>query len=324
MRALFYTRTERGVKVESDWRETNLAEALQKGAGVHGDELEIRIASSAYPQMDELEPCDLICLCGVKSRYWFRAAEAMGIPWLYFDKGYIRERAPDQWLNYWRLSVNSHHPVRFLELARKDRARADMMEFRFSPWRESRGRHIIVDGGSEKNFKFNRIVPEEATIADVDEHCHRLIARIRELAPERPIIYRPKPSSPGRTPAPNTEFAYKTREGVHKKDVGYDLERAHVVVSYSSAIAYEAHRMGVPSIVLGPGPARPIMSTSLDDLEHPRLASHEERRQWINNLAWCQFTMPEYRNGVAWATSRRCSHVLRCDVVRTAWLEQIR
>ena len=115
-------------------------------------------------------------------------------------------------------------------------------------------------------------MPEDATIAEVDAHCHRLIARIRELRPSGPIIYRPKPSSPGRVAGADTEFAYKTRAGVHKKDVGYDLDRAHVVVSYSSAIAYEAHRMGVPSIVLGPGPARPIMSTSLDDLEHPRLA----------------------------------------------------
>ena len=45
MRALFYTRLERGKVASTDERETNLAEALQIGARAHGDELEIRIAS---------------------------------------------------------------------------------------------------------------------------------------------------------------------------------------------------------------------------------------------------------------------------------------
>ena len=169
---------------------------------------------------------------------------------------------------------------------------------------KTEGSTLSSTPGSEKNLKFNRIVPEEATIYEIDVQLHKLVMQIRELAPGRPIIYRPKPSSPNRTAAPETEFAYKTRQGVHKKDVGYDLERAHVVVSYSSAISYEAHRLGIPSIVLGQGPARPIMSTSLDEVEHPRLATELQRRQWINNLAWCQFTMDEYRNGLAWATAK--------------------
>lgn len=302
MKAIFFTREEEGVVAKNDERETDLAKALQSGARVHGDEVEIRLARSAYDA--EIVDCDLVCLAGVKSRYWFRAYQAAGIPWLYFDKGYIRERAADKWLKYWRLSVNSHHPIAFLEKARKDRTRADKMEFKFAPWRKDRGRHIIVDGGSEKNFKFNGIVPEHATIGDVDKHCEELVKRIEGLAPGRPVIYRPKPSSKGRHAIEGTEFAYKGRAGVHHKDVGHDLERAHVVVSYSSAICYDAHRIGVPSIVLGGGPARPISSTSLDDIEGPRLATDAERRQWLSNLAWCQFEMPEYKDGTAWLIVR--------------------
>jgi hypothetical protein len=301
MKAVFWTRHEEGVVAKNDERETDLAKALQVGASVHGDEVEIRLADSAYDT--KVVDCDLVCMAGVKSRYWFRDYEAAGIPWVYFDKGYTRERADDKWLTYWRLSVNSHHPIAFLAQARKSWDRAASMEFRYAPWRQDRGRHIIVDGGSEKNFKFNKIVSEDATIADVDAHCEGLVRHIRQLT-DRPVIYRPKPSSPNRTPIGGTEFAYKTRVGVHKKDVGYDLERAHVVVSYSSAICYDAHRIGVPSIVLGGGPARPISSTSLDDIENPRLATDQERKQWLANLAWCQFEMPEFRDGTAWLTLR--------------------
>ncbi len=299
MKVVFWTREERGRLVESDWRETNLARAIRQGAD-KGDTVEIRIT----PDDGSIEviDCDLVCKAGVKSRHWFTAYAEAGIPWLYFDKGYIRERADDQWLNYWRMSVNSHHPIAFLASAKKDRARADTMgtAFKFSPWRMggNRGESIVVDGGSEKNFKFNGIIPDDAPSSEVDHHCERLIFKIKSMT-DRPVIYRPKPSSPGREAIEGTEFA-RNRDGVHKKDYSYDLNRAWTVVTYNGAICYDANRMGIPSIVLGSGPARPICSTSLDDIEHPHLASDAERQQWLNNLAWCQFGMKELRDGTAW------------------------
>lgn len=294
MKAIFWTRHERGVLAQSDWRETNLAQAIQSGAKACGDEVEIR----TVPDDGEVEviPCDLVCKIGVKSRFWFEAYRKAGIPWLYFDKGYIRERAPTQWLTYWRLSVNQHHPIAFMAEAKKDRTRADRMGFRFDKWRTDRGRHVIVDGGSAKNYAFNGL-------GDPDERARALVKQLEALTPERPIIYRPKPSWKAARQIEGTEFA-RGRAGVHVKDVKHDLERAHVVVSYSSAICYDAHRIGIPSIVLGGGPARPISSTSLDDIEHPRLASDQERQQWLNNLAWCQFEMPEYADGTAWRIVR--------------------
>jgi len=297
MRVIFWTRQEVGTRVESDWRETNLAKAIQNGARAHGDEVEI--LTTPDDGSIEVHPCDLVCKVGVKSRHWFTAYAEAGIPWLYFDKGYIRERAPDQWLNYWRMSVNSHHPIEYLAKAKHGSNRANGMGFRFTSWQEDRGRHIVLDGGSEKNFKFNGIVPESADIGDVDAHCRKVVRRIQACAPGRPIIYRPKPSSKGRQAIEGSEFA--RNRGVPLKDLGHDLDRAWAVVTYNGAICYDANRVGVPSIVLGSGPARPISSTSLEELENPRLASSEERRQWINNLAWCQFKMREIRDGVAWS-----------------------
>jgi hypothetical protein len=302
VKAVFWTRLERGRVEESDWRETNLAEALQSGAHAKGDEVEIRIAQSAYEA--DVVDCDLVCMAGVKSRFWFKAYAEAGIPWLYFDKGYIRERASDQWLKFWRMSVNSHHPIEFLAKARKGSKRAEAMGFRFAPWRSNRGAAVVLDGGSEKNFKFNGIVPESATIEDVDAHCKALVKKIEEIAPGHPVIYRPKPSSRGREGIEGTEFAYKTRAGVAAKDYAHDLNRAHCVVTYNGAISYDANRMGIPSIVLGSAPARPISSTLLSEIWMPRLASTAERQQWINNLAWCQFTPVEVAMGVAWEIAR--------------------
>lgn len=319
MKAVFFTREEVGRVAGNNERETDLAMALKQGARAAGDEVVIKEARGAYDEDVELVQCDLVILCGVKSRHWFAAYARAGIPWLYFDKGYIRERAEKiglPWLMYWRLGVCQHHPIDFLATAKRDRKRADFMEFGFAPWRKDRGDYIVLDGGSEKNFKFNGIVPEDAPRSALDEHCEKLIKRMREIT-SRPVIYRPKPSDlsagKGRKPIAGTETSIG-RKNVNKKDWAYDVERAHAVVTYNGAICVDAHRIGVPSIVLGSAPARPIMSTKLEELEHPYLASDEERQQWLNNLAWCQFTLGEYANGTAWPTIRE---MMECTPIKT-------
>lgn len=278
-------------------RETDLAKALQNGARACGDEVEIR----DVPQDGKIEvrECDLVCKVGVKSAEWFKAYREAGIPWLYFDKGYIRTRAPIEWLDYWRLSVNAHHPIAYVATAKHDQKRADWMQLGWSPWRSrsAGGRAIIVDGASRKNYRFNGL-------GDPTERAREVIEKIRGSG--RHIIYRPKPSwdgEGGAVPIEGTEYA-RGRPGIDVKDVAYDLRRAHVVITFTSSLCFDAVLFGVPSIVLGCAIARPISSTSLEDLETPRLASDDERRQWLNNVAWCQFKMAEYRDGTAWRIVR--------------------
>lgn len=315
MKAIFYTRHEVGVVGSTDERETDLAGHLKAGARARGDDVEIRIAKGAWSKDVEVEACDLVVLVGVKSRFWFKAYAEAGIPWLYWDKGYIRERAEDKWLRFWRMSVNSHHPIDYLATAKHDGSRAKQLgrAFDFAPWRSDSSGPIVLDGGSEKNFKFNGIIPESGTAEDVDRHCQRVIERLQDIT-ARSIIYRPKPSSKGRQAIEGTEWARERRDSagreVNKKDVSHDLERASCVVTYNGAISWDAHRIGVPSIVLGSGPGRPISSTTLDDINFPRRAGSEERQQWINNLAWAQFEPAEIRSGLAWGIVRKMLEVI--------------
>lgn len=298
MKAIFWTRQEVGHLIQSDWRETNLARALQNGAKAHGDEIEIRVVPDDGAV--EVVECDLVCKIGVKSKHWFDAYRKAGIPWLYFDKGYIRTRAPIEWLDYWRLSVNGHHPINYVATAKNTRDRADTMDLGFSPWRSRSqgGRHIVVDGASRKNYAFN-------DLGDPTERAREVVEAVRGSG--RPIIYRPKPSwddkETGAVQIEGTEWA-RGRPGVGDKDFAYDLRRAHVVITYSSSLCFDAALFGVPSIVLGGAIARPISSTSLDDLENPRVATDAERRQWLSNVAWCQFKMAEYKDGTAWRVVR--------------------
>ena len=151
MKAIFWTRQEVGHVDKSDWRETNLAKAIQNGARIHGDEVEIRaVPDDGQPVV---EPCDIALKIGCKSRNWFRAYNRAGISYCYFDKGYIRTRAM-VWLEYWRLSVNGHQPLAYVKQSRHDSQRADKLKLSFEPWRTG-GDAVLVDGSSGKHHYFH-------------------------------------------------------------------------------------------------------------------------------------------------------------------------
>ena len=87
--------------------------------------------------------------------------------------------------------------------------------------------------------------------------------------------------------------------------VGQLMPNAHALVTHGSYISVDALLHGVPSIILGPMVTRPISSTSLAEIERPRLATDEERLQVLANFAWTQYTLPEIRKGWAWAQIKR-------------------
>lgn len=304
MKAIFWTRQEVGHLQQSDWRETNLARAIQRGAKLCGDSVEIReVPDDGQP---EIVPCDLVLKIGVKSRNWFRAYNRAGIPYAYFDKGYIRTRAV-VWMEYWRVSVNGHQPLDYVKWAQHDRARADKMELDFDAWKID-GTHILLDGSSGKHHYFHadREYSKDQMgelHSDAQAIAVDLVKQIKAKT-KKPIIYRPKPSWKLAKPIPGTEYARK-RPGIGDKEWRYDMRRAHCCVTVGSNLCFDAALFGVPSIVLGHGIAGPISSTSLDDIEAPYLASSAERRQWLNNVAWTQFhALDEFESGMAWRVIR--------------------
>lgn len=313
MKAIFWTRHEVGHIPQSDWRETNLARAVQEGAKLHGDEVEIReVPDDGQP---EVLPCDLVLKIGVKSRNWFKSYNAAGIPYAYFDKGYIRTRAV-QWLEYWRVSVNGHQPLDYVQCAQHDRTRADKLELDFKPWRTG-GECILVDGSSGKHHYFH--ADRDYAQSEMDQ-LHKdandiaagIVEKIKAVS-DRKIIYRPKPSWKKATPIPGTEYA-RGRPGVGNKDWKYDMARAHCCVTVGSNLCFDAALFGVPSIVLGHGIAGPISSRDLAYIENLYLAPDHARRQWLNNVAWTQFhALDEFKNGMAWKVIK---DMVECTPIR--------
>jgi hypothetical protein len=78
-----------------------------------------------------------------------------------------------------------------------------------------------------------------------------------------------------------------------------DIQRAHVVVTHSSMCAVHAVVAGVPCITLDPTAVGAAFgSTTLAEVENPRWPYDREALLWA--LAEHQWTLDEYRRGVAW------------------------
>lgn len=275
-------------------REFRLAEAVLAGFSRHG------INSQGIPKTSEPvlpDDCTILCFFGVKGAHIRQAAEAHGIPWLYFDKPYLlyprvhakpsRTRTPKSH-TYWRVSICAHNPTEWLATDRHTTERWDKLlslsdlDYHVG-WRDNGPEAPVIFAGSSEKYHIFHGLPHPTAYAE------QKIAELRAIT-GRPVLYRPKPSWRGATPIPDTANAGGRLIAPH-------LESAHALVTHGSGACFDALVAGVPGIVLGEGVTKPISSTSIKEVDRPRRASEVERRQLLANLAWWQFELSEIRSG---------------------------
>jgi hypothetical protein len=267
-------------------RETILAEAFLAGVKLHGDDVSFRRLGEPFTP-----DCDIAVMCGVKSRDLWREHSRAAIQCIYLDKGYSRHSRPGdsrEW-EYWRVAVNSHQPT---DKFRPDYPTDRMESFgwKFQPWRE-KGENILIAGSSAKYHAFYDL--KEPT-----EWTRKLLKGIRGFS-DRRVIYRPKPSWKDAVPIGGAWYSDESQS------ITEALQNCHALVTHGSNSCFEAMLAGVPSVILGNAVMKPISSTSLDQIEKPRLATDEERRAMLAFLAYQQWTLLEFHDGLAWPVIRR-------------------
>ncbi len=235
---------------------------------------------------DTINDCDLICVIGVKSMNRMSEANAAGIPYLYFDKGYSRKPG------YWRIGLNSHQPTEYLNDIDYPEDRRIMFDWNPKPWRKNRPTDDILFAGS--SLKFHVI----KNLSHPTEYAQDVINRIRTHAKRR-IVYRPKPSWKEAEPIKGTVFS-------REKGIENVFDRTGVLITYGSNSCFEALLNGIPSIILGDAVTRSISDTSINEhsLLNPRKASEPERLQLLNNLAYYQWKPDELESGLMWENVR--------------------
>jgi hypothetical protein len=261
-------------------REQQLARNFLAGAKLGGWKVEQRDLS-ANPDVSGAEAFAMV---GVKSKALFEKVKAAGAVPIMLDKGYVRIRIRGSrvW-EYWRISVGAHHPTETTLMARKHSSdRWEALGLEAQPWRR-RGGHVLIAGSSAKYHSFYGL-------EEPNDYYRDLVLAIQART-SRPIIYRPKPSFKDARPIEGTEFSSGD------ETIRDALWGAWALVTHGSNACFEAALMGVPSIILGDGIAKPISSQNLDVIESPICG---KREQWLANLAYHQFTEEEMRGGQAW------------------------
>lgn len=255
-------------------RETELSYGFAEGLQKHGHDL-TRVTCD-----DPLDCYDLVCIIGVKSMNRMAEAEKLGVPYLYFDKGYSRKAG------YWRVSINSHQPTRYFNTRNYPDDRRKKFGWRVKDWKKRiDGNDVLFAGSSEKFHVFSGL-------SHPTDYAIEIITQIRQFTKRR-IIYRPKPSWKNATPIKGTAFS-------REKGIGIVLDRCGVLVTHTSSACFEALLAGIPTIVLGNAITRDVSSTTICDINDPLRVSKEKREQLLNNLAYCQFTPVELKSGDAW------------------------
>ena len=192
----------------------------------------------------------------------------------YMDSGYVgnyKSRSnPNSWKLWHRIVKND---VQHNEIIDRPDDRWRRLDYPIK--NRKHGKHILLVTPSEKPCKFYGIDKDtwvKETIAEIKKHTNRPIV-IRDKAPRQQRITR-------------TIFE--------------DLDNCHALITYQSIAAVESVLYGVPAFTLAPTAADPVCDKDLSLIEHPTIQDNDKIYKWACHLAYGQFHIDEFKNGVAY------------------------
>lgn len=215
----------------------------------------------------------------------FDTYRATGRKAVYIDLGYWGRREGGRWFGYHKLVVNNRHPTGYLMAQEMPADRFTRFGIPLEPAR-TEGKHILLAGMGDKGAIAEGFQPEQWE--------RDMIAHLR-MYTDRPIHYRPKPSWKGAMPIDGTKYSHP------KTDIREALHRCWAVVTHHSNVAVDALVAGVP-VFCEAGVAQLLSADHICDIE--KFTLPEGRQQWVNNLAYQQWSIDEMRTGAAWASMR--------------------
>ena len=150
---------------------------------------------------------------------------------------------------------------------------------RMEPWRTDAGDYILIMGQ----------VAGDASIQDVDiNEWYRDVYAEAKSAFNLPIYFRPHPLSRREVPFPNINLL--------SGDLKTSISNAHLVVTYNSNSGVDSILAGVPTVAYDKG----SMARGVAMHEIESVTVMPGRQQWANDLAYCQWTMDEIKDGITW------------------------
>lgn len=199
----------------------------------------------------------------------YRLHKEAGADMIVLETGYIKRG--DGPTNYYAAGFNGLNGRADFKNKNSPADRFLQLGVEVKPWRED-GSHIVVCGQ----------VPWDAAVdhLDFDGWKDSTLGKLRSLT-DRPIVYRDHPCI--KAPTESLQAA---------------LKNAWACVTLNSNSAVEALLEGIPAFAFDRGSmAWPVANRDLCWVDNP---SMPDRQQWLNNLAYTQWTPDEMASGMTW------------------------
>jgi hypothetical protein len=271
-------------------REEGLADSLAPGLLAHRDHIKVSpVDQFIEPDVD----ANIGAVFGLKghSRRVMDAYRVAGKHTIMFDKALIRVQGGSA--KNLRVCIDADTPLKYLMRVPRSFERWERAGIDLKPKvaRVDGRAPIILALSSQKYCTYHGL-------GDATQYATSLVEQIRQNSRKRPIIYRPKPSWPDFVAIPGT---FLSRPPEYLPSL---LGNAHVLVTHGSSAAIDAMLSGVPTVTLGECAARPISNHAISDIPHPWFPSYQARWQFMCNLAWAEWSVPELQSGEAWGFIR--------------------
>lgn len=268
-------------KIPNHRRSRLVCDAMAEGIRKIGDKT-WTVATTAYSRA-HTKPISVFYGMAAPLNRIFAEAREDGRTAIYVDLGYWGRHEGGRYRGFHKVCINGRHPTAYFQKRQHDYSRAAALGVKIEPWRPG-GDHILLAGMSGKSSHVDGFEPNQ---------WEREAIEALRAATSRTIIYRPKPSWKAAVPLAGTTFSPKTQP---LEEV---LQNCHAVVTHHSNVAVDAIVSGIPAFCQE-GVGAPLSKHSLAGIDTPFRPGDDERRQWVADIAWTQFSIAEMATGLPW------------------------
>lgn len=245
---------------------------------------------------------DIAAFVGIRgrTREIVDAYRDLGKRVIVFDKGVIRFRNIS---SHRRVNLDGGTCLAYLNRVKiRPADRWKSLNISLAPMQHGEpGAPIIYANNSQK-------VHDYWGLGSAEELAEDTVRKLMHMAPKRKIVFSPKPRALDFREIEGAILSLKPNtieDALAGKIPGVDGKRAHCLVTHTSSCSINALIAGVPVVVLSPNPAKSVAGKYIEQALQPPLPTDEERLRLLQNLAWCQWTAAEFRNGEMWRFLKR-------------------
>jgi len=213
----------------------------------------------------------------------WKTARSMHKPVVILEVGTLQRNAT------WKVGINGVDKHAYVKSSKDDSTRAKLLGLEFKSW-NTNGEYILICGQHNKSLLWHGQPTMSTWIQNT-------IINLRAVT-DRPILIRPHP----RCPVAKFDHLFKhvhwqLPQKLKNTYDTYDIsfENIWTTISWNGTCGIHSILNGVPAIVGPSSLASDVSSQNLRSIETPL---YSLRQQWVNNLAYTEWTTEEIAQGI--------------------------